>query len=69
MKWKIVLDTHGEKCVYAEGLSREEALQIIEEQFESGNLTRQVYKKLSLNTWCYRPDMFLHLMRDYNVSI
>lgn len=51
MLWCIVLETDGQYHQYSQLIPREDALQLIERNFEQGELTRKIYTKKSIYLW------------------
>lgn len=64
--WLILLENLKEQtaAVYKEGIDRETGLRIIEEQFETGDLTREVYQKAASNVWAYNNYKFIRLLNE-----
>lgn len=64
--WAIVTENSREVTafVYVEGLTREQCLGMIEQQFETGDLTREVYHKVSLNNWTFNDYKFIRLLNE-----
>lgn len=67
-QFTIVLENTREHTaiIYNDGrdLTREEALSIIEERFESGYLTGERYRKTSVSTWQYSDYKILRLFSE-----
>ncbi len=66
MNWSIVLENRRENtsAVIDTGLTREQALDIIETQFISGSMTSEHYKPAMLNTWQYSDYKFIYLLNE-----
>lgn len=68
MIWSIYLEIKGEFFhKYLENLSREDALERIEADFENGYLTGKRFKKVDLSTWKFGKEL-VHLFNEKSLE-